>query len=237
MVIIAWGSLRPAHRPRGPSCHRIPPRNAARATRNRRTHRRRRVHRRGGTVTVVPRLGALGLGAAFPHFVFGLGKDRRPRFEVPIRARPYTGEHCQHLAYPLARLGALVAAGGGGRWGHGRYANRPSPGGLLPSGHATAGTPVGRTAFVDAVVGDKQLARIAVEGLQRHAGRREEVLANRGEAPRRDGGRAAREPGEDPLLDLVERFVGQLLLELAVGDTDVDAELVGAVGHHVGRRT
>jgi hypothetical protein len=41
--------------------------------------------------------------------------------------------------------------------------------------------------------------------------------------------RAAREPGEEPLLLPVERFVGHFLLELAVHHTDVDAKLIRAV--------
>jgi hypothetical protein len=59
----------------------------------------------GEPVTVVPRLGALGLGQLIPFRLWPVqGPDAL--LEVPIRARPYTGEYC-----PLALLGALVAAG------------------------------------------------------------------------------------------------------------------------------
>jgi hypothetical protein len=48
--------------------------------------------------------------------------------------------------------------------------------------------------------------------------------------------RRRREPGEDPLRHVVERLVGHGLLELAVDDIDVDAELIRAVRAGVGRQ-
>ena len=61
------------------------------------------------------------------------------------------------------------------------------------------------------------------------------VRAKWGKTPRREGERAAGEPGKDPLLHGVERLVGHCLLELAVYDTDVDTQLIRAVRARVGR--
>src|SRR5262245_46793084 len=100
---------------------------------------------------------------------------------------------------------------------------------MRPPRHAPTGTAIGRAAVADTMVGDEKLARIAIECRERHPGRREEVLASEDEAPRREWVQAAGEPGEDALLHLVERLVGHLLLELAVHDADVHAELIRAV--------
>src|SRR3989442_14652257 len=91
--------------------------------------------------------------------------------------------------------------------------------GLLPSCHAPTGTPIARTAFAEAVVRDEKLARIPVEGLEWHPGRREEVLANRNQAPRRGWERAARETGGDPLLHAVQRLGGHPFLPMLGANT------------------
>src|SRR5215468_2621967 len=94
---------------------------------------------------------------------------------------------------------------------------------MFSSGHAAADASIVRMARAGAVVGDEQLARISVECSKRHPGRCEEARADGHIAPRRGCGRSAGEPGEDPLLGVVERFVSHFLLQLAVYGTDVDA--------------
>src|SRR5664279_872177 len=105
---------------------------------------------------------------------------------------------------------------------------------MVPSSHATTRTPIVPTGSIDTVERDEHLARVSVECLQRHPGRREQVLANRYQAPRREGEQATREPGKDPLPPVVQRFVGHLLLELAAHRIDVDAKLIRPVRAHVG---
>src|SRR5215467_15454417 len=100
---------------------------------------------------------------------------------------------------------------------------------VVSSGHAAAGASVVRMAVAGTVVGNEKLAHVSVECLKRHPRWREEVRADGCKAPRRGGERPACEPGEDPLLGVVERFVGHFLFQLAVHGTDVDAQLVRAV--------
>src|SRR5262245_12885498 len=88
--------------------------------------------------------------------------------------------------------------------------SRSSSASMLPSGHAAVGASVVRIVIAGTVVGDQKLAHVSVECLKRHPGWREEVLADGCKAPRRGWERPAGEPGEDPLLGAVERFVGDL---------------------------
>src|SRR5262252_670803 len=83
----------------------------------------------------------------------------------------------------------------------------------LPPAHAAAGAPMGRTAAVGAVVRDEHHARVPGEGREGHADGREEIVADGDVAPRRERERAAGEPGEDPLLLVVQWFEGHRLLE------------------------
>ena len=64
----------------------------------------------------------------------------------------------------------------------------------------------------------------------------EQVLADRYEAARRGGERAAGEGGEDAFLPGIERFVSHFLVKPAVDRGDVDAKLIRAVGARVGRQ-
>src|SRR5664280_1829101 len=105
--------------------------------------------------------------------------------------------------------------------------------GVLAPSHAAPGTSIVRLSAVQTVVGNQHLPGISVEYVQRQPGRREESVAKWDTTPRRECDHATREPGEDPLLHVVQRFVGQLLLQLAVHGTDVDAKLIGSIGAYV----
>src|SRR5579859_6258673 len=107
---------------------------------------------------------------------------------------------------------------------------------LFPSSHATTGATIDRSAIPDTVVGDQKVARITVEGLEWHSSWREEVLANGYKLPWREWVQTARKPVKDPLLHVVQGFVGHRFLKLAVHHPDVDALLIRAVCARVGRK-
>src|SRR5262249_22356881 len=114
-----------------------------------------------------------------------------------------------------ARVGGELADGDHVLWSPFDQLAEGASARMLPSSHAATSASIVRPAFADTVVRDEKLARISVECLERHPSRREQVLANGCKAPRWNRERAAREPREDPLLHVVERFVGYSLLKLA----------------------
>jgi hypothetical protein len=144
---------------------------------------------RRGRVTLDP------YWVATPHHRLGYSVTHEIVVAGPL-LNGFYAPHCCALCTALHRSAPFGSSRGrrhphAGRRHTQLYSRALHSADMLPSRHATTGTSIVRTAFADTVVGDEKLARISVECLERHPGRREEVLANGCKAPRREWERAA----------------------------------------------